>query len=47
MQDTYAKIASEWLPSSGYELVDAPGISFNGDMSNLSNVYSEIWVAIK
>lgn len=47
MQDTYAKIASEWLPSSGYELVDAPGISFNGDMSNLSNVYSEIWVAVK
>ncbi|UPA31920.1 AraC family transcriptional regulator [Terrisporobacter glycolicus] len=47
MQDTHAKIVSEWLPSSGYELVDAPLISFNGDMSDLSNVYSEIWVAIK
>lgn len=47
MQETWGKIASEWLPSSDYELVEAPEISFTGDMSDLSNVYSEIWVAVK
>lgn len=47
MQDTMAKIASEWLPSSDYELVEAPEISFTGDLSDLNNVYSEICVAVK
>lgn len=47
MQETWGKIASEWLPSSDYELVEAPNISFTGDLSNRSNVYSEIWFAVK
>ncbi len=47
MQGTWAKIASEWLPSSDYELVDAPNISFTGDLSDRNNVYSEIWFAVK
>lgn len=47
MQETWAKIAAEWLPSSDYELVDAPGISFTGDLTDLNDVYSEIWVAVK
>lgn len=47
MQETMAKIVSEWLPSSNYELVEAPGISFTGDLSDVSNVYSEIWMAVK
>ncbi|MED1603339.1 AraC family transcriptional regulator [Alkalihalophilus marmarensis] len=47
MQDTWAKIASEWLPSSDYELVDAPELSYVEDYSNLENVYSEIWIAVK
>lgn len=47
MQDTMAKIYAEWLPSSDYELVEAPGISYTGDLSDLQNVYSEIWVAVK
>lgn len=47
MQQTWAKIAAEWLPSSDYELVEAPEISFVEDYSNLDNVYSEIWIAIK
>lgn len=47
MQETWGKIASEWLPSSDYELVEAPGISFTGDLSDRTNVYSEIWVAVK
>ena len=47
MQGTWAKIASEWLPSSDYELVEAPNISFTGDLSDRNNVYSEIWMAVK
>jgi len=47
MQETWGKIVSEWLPSSGYELVEAPEISFTGDLSDKSNVYSEIWIAVK
>ncbi|WP_010651546.1 AraC family transcriptional regulator [Oceanobacillus massiliensis] len=47
MQETWAKIASEWLPSSDYELVEAPNISFTGDLSDSNNVYSEIWFAVK
>ena len=47
MQKTWGKIVSEWLPSSDYELVEAPEISFTGDLSDKSNVYSEIWMAVK
>lgn len=47
LQENWGKIYSEWLPSSDYELVEAPEISFNGDMSNLTNVHSEIWIAVK
>src|SRR5699024_11947245 len=47
LQETWGKIVSEWLPSSGYELVEAPEISFTGDLSDKSNVYSEIWIAVK
>lgn len=47
MQETWAKIASEWLPSSNYELADVPEISFTGDLSDLENVYSEIWIGVK
>lgn len=47
LQDTWGKIFSDWLPSSNYELVDGPEISFNGDMSDLQNVYSEIWIPVK
>ncbi|WP_440896100.1 AraC family transcriptional regulator [Amphibacillus sp. Q70] len=47
MQETWAKIAAEWLPSSDYELVEAPEISFVEDYSHLDHVYSEIWIAVK
>lgn len=47
MQETWGKIFSDWLPSSNYELVEAPEISFTKDLSDLDNVYSEIWVAVK
>ncbi|MCM3671330.1 AraC family transcriptional regulator [Mesobacillus maritimus] len=47
LQETHAKIYSEWLPSSDYEVVDLPSISFTmyGDPSD--NVYSEIWMPVK
>lgn len=47
MQDTMAKIFSEWLPSSNYEITEGPEISFNGDMSDLQKVSSEIWIPVK
>ncbi len=46
LQDTWAKIYSEWLPSSNYELVSAPEISFT-IFDGSDNLYSEIWIAIK
>ncbi|TWT01492.1 AraC family transcriptional regulator [Planomicrobium sp. CPCC 101079] len=47
LQETWAKIFSEWLPSSNCELVDGPEISFNGDMADLQKVSSEIWIPVK
>lgn len=47
MQETWGNIVAEWLPSSDYELVQAPEISFTGDLSDKSNVYSEIWMAVE
>lgn len=47
LQETMAKIYSEWLPSSEYEVVDLPGISFTNHTSSSENVYSEIWMAVK
>ncbi|RQM85900.1 GyrI-like domain-containing protein [Staphylococcus xylosus] len=47
LQDTYAKIYSEWLPNSEYELSDLPMFSFTNFKDNEQDVaYSEIWVAI-
>ncbi|MEO1768796.1 AraC family transcriptional regulator [Candidatus Enterococcus ferrettii] len=47
LQETWKKIYMEWLPSSDYELVEAPEISFIrfGDDSKMA--YSEIWLAVK
>lgn len=47
LQDTWAKIYSEWLPSSKFELVEAPEISFTQFDHSQDNVYSEIWLAVK
>lgn len=47
LQETTAKIYSEWLPSSDYELVELPGISFTKYTTASENVYSEVWVAVK
>lgn len=47
LQDTWGKIYSEWLPSSDYELVQAPEISFTNFDDGIENCYSEIWLAVK
>lgn len=46
LQETTAKIYSEWLPSSGYEIADIPGISFTKHTGTYENVYSEIWMPV-
>lgn len=48
MQQTTARTYSEWLPSSNYELVEAPGFSFtimNAERENYA--YSEIWMPVR
>jgi len=46
LQDTMARSYSEWLPSSGYELIDLPAISFTIHGDDPEQVYSEVWVAV-
>lgn len=46
LQETTAKIYSEWLPSSGYEVADIPWISFTKHNGTSENVYSEIWMPV-
>lgn len=47
LQETTAKIYSEWLPSSDYEVADIPGISFTKHSGTSENVYSEIWMPVR
>ena len=48
LQQTWARIYSEWLLSSNYELIDKPSFSFT-KMDELKKdfAYSEIWIPIK
>lgn len=48
LQNTYAKIASEWFPSSNYEAVQLPAFSFTiMDDEKEDYAYSEIWTPVK
>lgn len=47
LQNTWAQIYSEWLPSSEYELVKSPTISFTEHDKGIDSKYSEIWIAVK
>ncbi|TLS48529.1 AraC family transcriptional regulator [Paenibacillus antri] len=47
LQETTAKIYTEWLPSSDYEAADLPGFSFTKYNGTSENVYSEIWMPVK
>lgn len=48
LQETMAKTYSEWLPSSDYELLNAPTFSFTKmDKNKEGYAYSEIWIPVK
>ena len=47
LQETYAKIYSEWLPISDYEVIQAPEFSFTKmNIENPNYAYSEIWMPV-
>ena len=48
LQETYAKIYSEWLPSSNYEVINAPAFSFTKmDKHKKDYAYSEVWIPVR
>lgn len=48
MQNLHADIYAKWLPSSNYELVDAPTFSYTIDSNlNPSYKFSEIYIPVK
>lgn len=48
LQDTMARIYSEWLPSSDYEVIDAPSFSFTKmDEHKSDYAYSEVWTPVR
>lgn len=47
LQETMAKTYSEWLPSSNYEVINAPTFSFTKmDKHKKGYAYSEIWIPV-
>ncbi|MBM7868494.1 helix-turn-helix domain-containing protein [Heliobacterium gestii] len=47
LQDVWAKIYSEWFPTSGYELTGGPEILWNESKDTSSpNYKSEIWIPV-
>ncbi len=48
LQDTMAKTYSEWLPSSNYEVINAPTFSFTKmDEDKKDYAYSEVWIPVR
>ncbi len=48
LQETMAKIYSEWLPSSNYEVINAPSFSFTKmDEHKKDYAYSEVWIPVR
>ncbi|MRG86021.1 AraC family transcriptional regulator [Salinibacillus xinjiangensis] len=48
LQETMAKTYSEWLPSSNYEIINAPSFSFTKMDHHKNNyAYSEIWIPVR
>jgi len=48
LQETMAKIYSEWLPSSNYEVINAPAFSFTKmDRYRKDYAYSEVWTPVR
>jgi len=48
LQETMARIYAEWLPSSNYEVINAPSFSFTKmDKEKRDYAYSEIWIPVR
>jgi AraC family transcriptional regulator len=48
LQETMAKVYSEWLPSSNYEVINAPSFSFTKmDGQKEGYAYSEVWIPVQ
>lgn len=48
LQETMAKVYSEWLPSSNYEVIIAPSFSFTKmDKDKKDYAYSEVWIPVR
>lgn len=48
LQDTMARVYSEWLPASDYEVIDAPSFSFTKmDEKREGYAYSEVWTPVR
>ncbi|SEL70409.1 AraC family transcriptional regulator [Parapedobacter koreensis] len=48
LQQTMASIYAEWLPSSNYEVIDAPSFSFTKmDRQKKDYAYSEVWIPVR
>ena len=48
LQNTMAKIYSEWFPSSDYEVINVPSFSFTKmDKHKKDYAYSEVWVPVQ
>ena len=48
LQNTMARIYSEWLQTSDYEIIDAPTFSFTKmDKHKKDHAYSEVWTPVR
>jgi len=48
LQETMAKTYSEWLPTSDYEIIQAPSFSFTKMNERVKDyAYSEIWIPVR
>jgi AraC family transcriptional regulator len=48
LQETMAKVYSEWLPTSNYEVINVPSFSFTKmDQHKKSYAYSEVWIPVR
>lgn len=48
LQNTMARTYSEWLPASGYEVINAPSFSFTKmDPQKKDYAYSEVWIPVR
>jgi len=48
LQNTMARIYSEWLPSSDYEVINTPSFSFTKmDKNKKDYAYSEVWIPVR